>query len=214
MSTCLGWPNGEKRASTCVRIWAWLKLTHVITSQRKWMVKRNTSWTQIENLRRLANPFGQGLWNKVRWFSWLNCSWFSTQVSESPPGEGDVCDEAIHPDRLDCSMFNNILSDVKLPRKDTGMSSGSSGVSSGSSLSHSPSASQSSTSSVSPRQESPLGWQHDSDYIWGTYCGENVTLPPPPTISDAPRIWSSHNHQEVGISDELNCLPFGPWRLN
>ena len=29
-------------------------------SQRKWVAKRNTSRTQVEHLRRLASPFGQG----------------------------------------------------------------------------------------------------------------------------------------------------------
>ena len=29
-------------------------------SQRKWAAKRNASWMQVQNLRRLASPFGQG----------------------------------------------------------------------------------------------------------------------------------------------------------
>ena len=30
-------------------------------SRRKWVAKRNASWAQVQNLRRLASPFGQGL---------------------------------------------------------------------------------------------------------------------------------------------------------
>ena len=33
--TCVGWPNGEKLASTCAQIWLWSKWTQVIASQRK-----------------------------------------------------------------------------------------------------------------------------------------------------------------------------------
>ena len=64
VSTCVGWPNGEKLASTCVRVWARPKSTQVVANQRKWVAKRNASWTQVKNLRRLASPFGHGL-NRV-----------------------------------------------------------------------------------------------------------------------------------------------------
>ena len=66
VSTCVGWPNGENLRrlayefdlDQCQR-----KSSQVITShrkQRKWVAKRNGSWTQVENLRRLTSPFGQG----------------------------------------------------------------------------------------------------------------------------------------------------------
>ena len=55
VSTCVGWRNAEKLASTCVRIWARLKSSQVVTSQGKWVAKRNASWTQVENLRWLAS---------------------------------------------------------------------------------------------------------------------------------------------------------------
>ena len=38
-----------------------LSSTKVHASPRKWVAKRNTSSTQVQNLRRLASPFGQGL---------------------------------------------------------------------------------------------------------------------------------------------------------
>ena len=38
-----------------------LSSTRVHASRRKWVAKRNASWTPVQNLRRLANPFGQGL---------------------------------------------------------------------------------------------------------------------------------------------------------
>ena len=50
-----------KLASTCAQIWARPKSTQVIVNPRKWLAKRNASWTQVQNLRRLASPFGQGL---------------------------------------------------------------------------------------------------------------------------------------------------------
>ena len=55
VSTCAKWPNGEKLASTCVRNWTRPKSTEVHASHCKWVA----SWTQVENLRRLASPFGQ-----------------------------------------------------------------------------------------------------------------------------------------------------------
>ena len=36
VSSCVGWPNGEKLASTCIRIWARPKSMQVIASSRKW----------------------------------------------------------------------------------------------------------------------------------------------------------------------------------
>ena len=45
--TCVGWPNGEKLTSTCVRIWAQSKSMQAIKSQRsehKWVTKQNASW--------------------------------------------------------------------------------------------------------------------------------------------------------------------------
>ena len=56
--TCIGWPNDEKHAST---LRANLSSTKVNPWQPKWVAKRNASWTQVENLCRLASPFGQGL---------------------------------------------------------------------------------------------------------------------------------------------------------
>ena len=64
MSTCAGWPNGKKLAST----WAKFELdqsqrksSQVDASQRKWVAKQKAIWMQVQNLRRLASPFGQGL---------------------------------------------------------------------------------------------------------------------------------------------------------
>ena len=54
--TCVGWPSVDLRTN--------LSSTKVHPSHRKWVGKRNASWTQVENLRRLASPFGQGL-NKL-----------------------------------------------------------------------------------------------------------------------------------------------------
>ena len=61
-STCvdLGWV--AKRWNTCVvDLRTNLSSTKVnAPSRRKWVTKRNASWPQVENLRRLASPFGQG----------------------------------------------------------------------------------------------------------------------------------------------------------
>ena len=55
VSTCFGWPNGEKLASICVRIWAWPKSTQVVGQTKR---KSNASWklelTCIELRVRLA----------------------------------------------------------------------------------------------------------------------------------------------------------------
>ena len=48
VSTCIGWPNIEKRAQKF----------ELDQSQRKWVAKRNASCTQVENLRWFAGPFG------------------------------------------------------------------------------------------------------------------------------------------------------------
>ena len=61
--TWVGWPNGEKLASTCVQIWSRQKWAQVIASQRKCtqaLAKRSRKLTQVFNLRQLASPFGQG----------------------------------------------------------------------------------------------------------------------------------------------------------
>ena len=61
--TWVGWPNGEKLASTCVQIWSRPKWTQVIASQRKCtqaLTKRSRKLTQVFNLRQLASPFDQG----------------------------------------------------------------------------------------------------------------------------------------------------------
>ena len=91
-------------------------------------------------------------------------------------------------------------------RKDTQLSSASSGVSSGSPLSHSPAASQSSNSSLSPRQQSPVGWQHG--LIWGKFADDNSALPPPPGITDTAPIWGPHHGNEVGLFVEIES-----WKL-
>ena len=61
--TCVGWPNGEKRALTCVQIWSRPKWAQVIASQRKYtqaLAKRIRKETQVVNFLLLATPFGQG----------------------------------------------------------------------------------------------------------------------------------------------------------
>ena len=67
VSTCAGWPNGKKTSSNWVASQFELDQSQRKLSQedamqvdrRKWVAKRNASWTQVENLRRLASPFGQ-----------------------------------------------------------------------------------------------------------------------------------------------------------
>ena len=46
----LDWSNGKILASTCVQIWAQPKSTqvHASPSPRKWVAKRNASWTQVQ----------------------------------------------------------------------------------------------------------------------------------------------------------------------
>ena len=54
--TWVGWPNGEKLASTCVQIWSEPKWAQVIARQRKWtqgLAKRSRVKTQVFNLRLL-----------------------------------------------------------------------------------------------------------------------------------------------------------------
>ncbi|KAL9988510.1 hypothetical protein ACROYT_G002964 [Oculina patagonica] len=93
------------------------------------------------------------------------------------------------PRSTDTALDLDILADFWSPRKDT-----DSGVSSGSPLSHSPAASQSSNSSLSPRQQSPVGWQHgmEADSIWRTFSDDNSALPPPPNLTDTAPIWGPH----------------------
>lgn len=74
-----------------------------------------------------------------------------------------------------------------------------SGVSCGSPLSHSPAASQSSNSSLSPRQQSPVGWQHGNDAtdIWRNINEDNNGFPSSLTITDSTQIWSPPRGNEV-----------------
>ena len=99
--------------------------------------------------------------------------------------------------------YEPILSFGVLNRKDTTLSSASSGVSSGSPLSHSPAASQSSNSSLSPRQQSPVGWQHGSENDFSNvnlkFLEDSSTLPPPPGINNTAPIWSPHCGNEVRL---------------
>ena len=59
--TLVGWPNGEKLASTCVQIWS---STKVSASHRRRctqaLAKRSRRLTQVFKLHQLASPFGQG----------------------------------------------------------------------------------------------------------------------------------------------------------
>lgn len=109
------------------------------------------------------------------------CIAFCQNADSSSPRSSDTAN--------DCDLL-----ELWIPRKDT-----DSGVSSGSPLSHSPAASQSSNSSLSPRQQSPVGWQHGSeaDYIWRNFPDDSNALPPPPTITDAAPIWGPHHGSEV-----------------
>ncbi|RMX56030.1 hypothetical protein pdam_00017456 [Pocillopora damicornis] len=74
-----------------------------------------------------------------------------------------------------------------------------SGVSCGSPLSHSPAASQSSNSSLSPRQQSPVGWQHGNDAtdIWRNINEDSNGFPSSLTITDSTQIWSPPRGNEV-----------------
>ncbi|CAH3037646.1 unnamed protein product [Pocillopora meandrina] len=77
-----------------------------------------------------------------------------------------------------------------------------SGVSCGSPLSHSPAASQSSNSSLSPRQQSPVGWQHGNDAtdIWRNINEDSNGFPSSLTITDSTQIWSpprGNEHSQV-----------------
>jgi len=52
-----------------MQIWSRPKWAQVIASQRKHtqgLAKRSGKWTQVENLRLLATPFGQGLKRRIR----------------------------------------------------------------------------------------------------------------------------------------------------
>ncbi|XP_048587174.1 roquin-1 isoform X2 [Nematostella vectensis] len=123
----------------------------------------------------------------------------SDEVSDSPRSDSD---------------YEEFLRDLRPLRKDTS----SSGVSSASPLSHSPAASQSSSSSLSPRQDSPLGWQHppsESDKIWQNYFSENPVIRPPPGILSDPatqiwrqkqkevrKLWQTDRNQDQISKDE------------
>lgn len=104
------------------------------------------------------------------------------------------------PRSIDTALDSDFLGDIWIPRKDT-----DSGVSSGSPLSHSPVASQSSNSSLSPRQQSPVSWNHgsDADLIWRNFSDDSNVLPPPPTITDTAPIWGPHHATEVCC--KLSC---------
>ena len=58
VSTCVGWPNGEKLASTCVRIWARPKSTQVNTSEwpNETQVERKSK-TSVDSRIRLARAW-------------------------------------------------------------------------------------------------------------------------------------------------------------
>ena len=87
---CEGWPNGfasrlasrkfyvytvdlwsncvdlhwvAKRWKACIDLRINLSLTKVNASPRRWVDKRNVSWTWVDNFRRLASVFGQGFSN-------------------------------------------------------------------------------------------------------------------------------------------------------
>ena len=58
VSTCVGWPNGEKSAWTCVQIWAPPKLTQVSgQTKRKLNASRKLALTCVD----LRVNFGQGV---------------------------------------------------------------------------------------------------------------------------------------------------------
>ena len=77
VSTCVGWPNGEKLVSTCVRIWTRPKSTQVNAS----------GWpneTQVERKSKTCIDLGVHL---AIGFSWAHCS---ALVSASSPGVSEL----------------------------------------------------------------------------------------------------------------------------
>ncbi|XP_074614028.1 roquin-1-like isoform X2 [Acropora palmata] len=141
-------------------------------------------------------------------------------VSRKPyiPGS-DLCDEfgaeSSSPRNSDtASEFDSILS-FGVNRKDTTLSSASSGVSSGSPLSHSPAASQSSNSSMSPRQQSPVGWQHGSENGFNInlkFLEDDGNVPlPPPGLTNAKQIWGLHHGTEMGKRWSRYGIEFEDW---
>ena len=88
MSACSGWP-------TCVQIWTPPKSTQVHASRRKAMQVHASGCpneTQVQNLRRLASPLGQGLRVLFR----TDCCWWLTlrlpewQLSSEPGEESSL----------------------------------------------------------------------------------------------------------------------------
>lgn len=143
-----------------------------------WELFRCDMWT-LEKL--LTNKSGD-LWDNSEFF-------FFQGAESSSPRNSDTASE-----------FDSILS-FGVNRKDTTLSSASSGVSSGSPLSHSPAASQSSNSSMSPRQQSPVGWQHGSENGFNInlkFLEDDGNVPlPPPGLTNTKQIWGLHHGNEV-----------------
>ncbi|KAK3730053.1 hypothetical protein QZH41_009555, partial [Actinostola sp. cb2023] len=125
---------------------------------------------------------------------------------QDSPRTSDLSEES---DRLssDHDYLDDWLRDFKVTRrKDTTMSNTSSGVSSGSPLSHSPAASQSSSSSLSPRQDSPVGWQNGSD---GDKILQNYIFSDKSHLSDS-SIWSNREMKKLWQQPIIDSRPGFP----
>ena len=69
VSTCVGWPNGERLASTCIEF-------EFDQSQHKWVAKRKALVElALTCARRLASPFGH--WASVTSEGVLHCLYYS-----------------------------------------------------------------------------------------------------------------------------------------
>ena len=62
-STCVDLHWVAKRWKVCIDLRINLSSTKVNASPRRWVDKRNVSWTWVDNFRRLASVFGQGFSN-------------------------------------------------------------------------------------------------------------------------------------------------------
>ena len=84
MSTCAGWSNGKKLASTCVQIWARPKSSQVHASRRKSMQVNTSGWpneTQVERKTKTCVDLRVCL---ARALSWVNKKiFYSTCVNEN-----------------------------------------------------------------------------------------------------------------------------------
>ena len=76
--TWIGWPNGEKLASTCVQIWSQPKWAQVIASQRKVHARPGQTESQVDPSSQLAatcDSVWPGLNNRLMEVTQLELTW-------------------------------------------------------------------------------------------------------------------------------------------